>query len=67
MTGGMVNVSSDLGQISGDSIITRINIDDTSDLDNTLYFELTTKDKDGKENVYQLKMSLTEITKNDGN
>ena len=67
MTGGMVNVSSDLGQISGDSIITRIKIDDTSDLDNTLYFELTTKDKDDKENVYQLKMSLTEITKNDGN
>lgn len=63
MTGGTVNVSGDLGQVSGDSIISRIKIGDTSDLDNTLYFELTTKDKHGKESVYQLQMSLTEITK----
>ena len=62
-TGGTVNVSGDLGQVSGDSMIRRIKIDDTSDLKNILYFELTTKDKDGKESVYQLQMSLTEITK----
>ena len=31
-----------------------------------LYFELTTKNKNGEENVYQLQMSLTEITKNAG-
>lgn len=37
------------------------------DLNGTLYFELTTKDKYGTENVYQLQMALTEITKNDGN
>lgn len=67
MTGGTVNVSGDLGQVSGDSIISRIKIDDTSDLNNTLYFELTTKDKNGKESVYQLQMSLTEITKNANN
>ena len=62
MTGDTVNVSSDLGQISGDSAISRIKIDDTSDLKNILYFELTTKDRDGKENVYLLQLPLTEIT-----
>ena len=66
-TGGTVNVSGDLGQISGDSTLRRIKIDDTNDLNGTLYFELTTKDKYGMENVYQLQMALTEITKNDGN
>ena len=65
-TGDTVNVSSDLGQISGDSAIRRIKIDDTSDLKNILYFELTAKDMDGNENVYQLELSLTEITKSDG-
>ena len=64
MTGDTVNASGDLGQISGDSAIRRIKIDDTSDLKNILYFELTTKDRDGKENVYQLQLSLSEITKN---
>ena len=64
MTGGTVNVSSDLGQISGESTIRRINIDDANDLENTLYFELAVKDKNGKESVYQLQMSLTEITQN---
>ena len=66
MTGGMVNVSGDLGQISGDSIIRRIKIDDVNDLENVLYFELTTQNKSGEENVYQLQMSLTKITKNAG-
>ena len=56
MTGGTANISGDLGQVSGGSII---KIDDASDLKNILYFELTTKDKDGKESVYQLQMSLT--------
>ena len=67
MTGGTVNVSGDLGQVSGESIIRRIKIDDASDWGNTLFFELTTKDKYGTENVYQLQMALTEITKNNGN
>ena len=62
ITGDTVNVSGDLGQISGDSAIRRIKIDDTSDLKNILYFELTTKDRDGKENVYLLQLPLTEIT-----
>ena len=66
MTGDTVNISGDLGQISGDSAIRRIKIDGTSDLKNILYFELTTKDMDGNENVYQLELSLTEITKSDG-
>ena len=66
MTGETVNVSCDLGQISGESIIRRIKIDDVNDLENVLYFELTTKNKNGEENVYQLQISLTEITKNAG-
>ena len=66
MTGETVNVSCDLGQISGKSIIRRIKIDDVNDLENVLYFELTTKNKNGEENVYQLQISLTEITKNAG-
>lgn len=66
MTGDTVNVSGDLGQISGDSAIRRIKIDGTSDLKNILHFELTTKDRDGNENVYQLELSLTEITKSNG-
>ena len=66
MTGDTVNISGDLGQISGDSAIRRIKIDGTSDLKNIFYFELTTKDMDGNENVYQLELSLTEITKSDG-
>ena len=66
MTGDTVNISGDLGQISGNSTIRRIKIDGTSDLKNILYFELTAKDMDGNENVYQLELSLTEITKSDG-
>ena len=66
MTGDTVNISGDLGQISGNSTIRRIKIDDTSNLENILHFELTTKDRNGKENVYQLQLSLTEITKSDG-
>ena len=62
MTGGMVKISGDLGQISGDSAI-RSNV---HGLGNNLYFELTTKNKNGEENVYQLQMSLTEITENAG-
>ena len=66
-TGGTVNVSGDLGQISGNSTLRRIKIDDANDLENTLYFELAAKDKNGKESVYQLQMSLKKKKKNDGN
>ncbi len=64
LTGGTVNVSSDLGQVSGDGILSGTKIDDTSDLENNLYFELTAVDTAGEKNVYQLQMSLTELTKN---
>jgi len=67
MTGATVNVSGDLGQVSGNSAIGRIKIDGTSDLKGILYFELTTKDRNGNENVCQLQLPLTEITKNNGN
>jgi len=37
-------------------------IKDTSDWENNLYLELTTTDKSGTDNVYQLQMLLTEVT-----
>lgn len=66
-TGGTIKVSGDLGTLSGDGILTRDKINDVDDLKNNLYFELTTIDTHGEENVYQLQMSLTEITKAVGN
>lgn len=61
-TGGTIKLPGDLGKRSGDGIITRSRINDADDLKNNLYFELTTVDKHGGESVYQLQMSLREIT-----
>ena len=66
-TGGTVNVSGDWGQIAGDRRLRRVKIDDTNDLNDSLYFELSTKVRYGTENVYQLQMAFTYITKNNGN
>ncbi len=52
-----------LGQISGESIISKIDIEDVNDLENNPYFELVVIDKDDKENAYQLQMAETEVTK----
>lgn len=60
MTGGKLNLSCDLGKISGDNIISSTKIDD--DLSNNLYFELVTINTQGEKSVYQLQMSLSEIT-----
>lgn len=62
MTGGAIPVSGDLGQGSGDGIVTGAKAEYLNDLKNNLYFELTTVDLSGAESVYQLQMSLTEIT-----
>ena len=62
MTGKSVSFEGDLGQISGDGALIEAMIKDTSDWENNLYLELTTTDKSGTDNVYQLQMLLTEVT-----
>ena len=62
MTGSSVSFEGNLGQISGDGALIEAMIKDTSDWENNLYLELTTTDKSGTDNVYQLQMSLTEVT-----
>ena len=61
-TGSSVSFEGDLGQISGDGALIEAMIKDTSDWENNLYLELTTTDKSGTDNVYQLQMLLTEVT-----
>lgn len=65
MTGGTLNFLCDLGKTAGDNTVISGKIDDDNDLNNNLYFELVTIDTEGKRSVYQLQMSLSEITKND--
>lgn len=57
-TGGMVNISGEIGKISGDAFIKT----DAEELQNNLYFELETTNLDGKENTYQLLLNVTEVT-----
>ena len=61
-TGSSVRFEGNLGQISGDGALIEAMIKDTSDWENNLYLELTTTDKSGTDNVYQLQMLLTEVT-----
>ncbi len=63
MTGESVKLDGDsLGKISGETIITNYKMIDEEDWQNNLFFELTTKDKDGEETVYELQMELIKIT-----
>ena len=62
MSGGAVSIAGDIGKISGDGIITEAMIDGHQPLQNNLLFELTTVDLNGEEIVYQVPLSLTEIT-----
>ena len=57
-TGGSVNINGGLGKIAGvDSISNKIERID--DLRENLWFELTTTDLSGKENAYQLQLTVT--------
>ena len=58
-TGGSVNVDSDLGSISGEGILGN-EVKSVDDLKENLWFELKTTDLDGKENVYQIQLTLTD-------
>ena len=59
-TGGTIEVSGDIGKISGD-ILRDSNLDKLVD---DLWFELKTTDLNGEENIYQLQLKMTEITAN---
>ena len=62
-TGNQINVEGDLGRISGDGAISGLGAQDQelADLQNGLYFELTTIDQSGTQNVYQVQMSVSEV------
>ena len=62
-TGNQINVEGDLGRISGDGAISGLGAheQELADLQNGLYFELTTIDQSGAQNVYQVQMSVSEV------
>lgn len=62
MTGGAVNVNGGLGKISGDGVVLGNKANSIDELKENLWFELKTMDTNGKENAYQLKLTLTEVT-----
>lgn len=55
MTGGTLHVEGDLGRISSESVL-------SDDLEGNLWFELKTTDMSGKENTYQIPLTLEKIT-----
>ena len=61
-SGGTIQVSGDLGKLSGD-ILGRLKTDDENDLKNSLFFELVATDRSGETCTYQLQMILKEVTR----
>ena len=62
-TGNQISVEGDMGRISGDGAIFGLGAQDQelAYLQNGLYFELTTIDQSGTQNVYQVQMSVSEV------
>ena len=60
-TGGTINMPGDLGKISGSNIIGST-VQTEKELINSLYFELVTTNLEGEERIYQVPLSVTEIT-----
>lgn len=58
-TGKTVDVSGNLGKVSGDIL----RDSDASKLVGNLWFELRTIDLSGEENTYQIQLETTEVTK----
>ena len=58
-TGGTIDVSGNIGKISGDIFKNR----DADKLTDNLWFELKTTNLSGEENTYQVQLETTEITK----
>lgn len=57
-TGGTMIVSHEIGKISGDIFTNKEEID----WENNLYYELKTTNLNGEDEIYQLQLTLTEIT-----
>ena len=55
MTGGTLDIEGDLGRIASADIV-------SDDLEGNLWFELKTTDMSGKENIYQIPLTLEKIT-----
>lgn len=58
-TGGTINVSGNIGKISGNIL----KDSDADKLNDNLWFELKTTNLSGDENTYQVQLETTEITK----
>ena len=58
-TGGTIDVSGNIGKISGDIL----RDSDADKLTDNLWFELKTTNLSGEENIYQVQLETTEITK----
>ena len=58
-TGGTIDVSGNIGKISGDIL----KDSDADNLADNLWFELKTTNLNGEENTYQVQLETTEITK----
>ena len=61
-TDGSVNVSSDLGRMSGANLLIGNKVDAEEDLLHSLFFELSITPMNGEQRVYEVQMEVTEIT-----
>ena len=59
-TGGSVKVDGDLGKASGKGIIISNKVKNINELKEALWIELKTTDLEGSENVYQIRLTLTD-------
>jgi hypothetical protein len=59
-TGGTIDVSGNIGKVSGDIL----GDSDTDKLTDNLWFELKTTNLSGEERTYQVQLETTEITRN---
>ena len=59
-TNGSINVSGDLGRMSGKDILIGNKVENISELRDNLYFELTTTSSDGTQTTYQVQLTVTE-------
>lgn len=48
--------------MSGEDIIIGSKVENANELANNLYFELNTTDLNGEQGIYQVQLTLTEIT-----
>ncbi len=61
-TGGSIIVTGDLGRMAGENLLIGNKTETASELTDSLYFELSTTDLSGKQNVFQLHLMVTEVT-----